>query len=198
MNDTTPTTLGKCTKCQADTGADWKTLCRSCWKNQTPEEIRTYRQAKIDRKVARLRKGADKRDEVATGKQAAFKENSKDWAYVTQPNINTTGGRAFSRQREKVLDRYDAGIRLQIEADDMREKAEYLERTGAVVKGDAERKRQAEREERDKVYSVGSTVDDWVFGQGVITRVNKKTYTIKFASGGTYARDKSYIKLEGR
>lgn len=190
-------TPGKCTKCQTDTGAEWKTLCRSCWKKQTPEEIRAYRQAKIDRKVARLRKGADKRDEVADSKQAAFKENSKDWAYVTQPNINTTGGRAFSRQREKVLDRYDAGIRLQIEADDMREQAEYLEKTGAVVKGDAERKRQAERDARDKIFTVGSVVVDWSYGRGVIAKVNKKTYTIRFDSEFTATRDKSYIKLDG-
>lgn len=42
--------------------------------------------------------------------QAEFNERRKDWSWVTQPNVNTSGGRAFSRQREKVLDRYHKGF----------------------------------------------------------------------------------------
>jgi hypothetical protein len=53
-------TSGICTKCGSDTGAEWKTLCRSCWNKRTPDEIRAYTQAKLDKKAARIRKKAER------------------------------------------------------------------------------------------------------------------------------------------
>lgn len=189
------TQQGICKKCNTVTDAEWKTLCRKCWRSQTPEEIRAYRQAKLDRKIARLRKGATSRDAQATTKQSEFIENSKDWAYVTQPNINTSKGRQFSRYRERVLNKYDAGIRLQIEADDKREYADYLEKTGAVVKGDAERKRQALREEIDALVHVGDIVHSYHYQAVEILKKNKKTFTIKIVqTGSVFTIDKSYIE----
>src|SRR5712691_5840344 len=107
MNNIQTSIIKACTKCGNDTGAIWKDLCSNCWKNRTPDEIRSQRQAKLDRKITRLRKGADSRDNQAAVKQDGWIENSKDWAYVTQPNINTSRGRSFTKQREKVLARYD-------------------------------------------------------------------------------------------
>jgi hypothetical protein len=186
-----------CSKCGNDTGASWKTLCITCWRNRSTEEVRQQRQGKIDRKVERLRKWADSRDTQALGKMSEWKENSKDWAYVTQPNINTSGGRAFTRSRERVLNRYDSGIKLSIEADKMRDQAYWLEKRGAVVKGDADRKRQAERDAMDKLVQVGSKLIYPLFAQPLCTvvKINKKTYTVKFDHGSQYALEKSFFQI---
>lgn len=183
----------ECSKCNQPTGASWKTLCPVCWKNQTPEEIRAYRQAKIDRKVNRLLKAADNRDKQATVKMAGWEEARQDWAYVTQPNINTSKGRAFTRSRERVINRFDAGVRLSIEADELRSKAEWLQKTGARVKGDAERERQEERDKADSMFSLGSRINCAMYGDGEIIKVNKKTYSVKFDRGFSINIDKSWV-----
>jgi hypothetical protein len=192
MINTHTTTLGTCTKCGSDTGAAWKTLCRSCWKKRTPEEVRAQRQAKLDKKVARMRKKAERLEKESDAKCAVLDDKWGDIAFFTQP---ATPASPFGRQRERMFKRYEKGLELHSEADQLRKEAEWKEKRGVSVRGDAERDRQLEREKRDKVFTVGSKVYDWIFGDGEIVKVNRKTYTIKFASGGTYTRDKSFIKL---
>lgn len=58
----------------------------------------------------------------------------------------------------------------------------------------AEQKRQAVREVNDQQIQVGSVVKDAIFGRGIVTKVNQKSYSIKFDSGSTYPRDKSFVK----
>lgn len=188
--------INKCTRCPNDTGVIWKALCRDCWKNQSPDEIRAYRQAKIDRKVARLRKWADSRDSKAENLTSDFRELSKDLAWVTQPNINSSRGRAFKNSRIRVLNKYDSGMRLHNEASDLRAKADYLEKVGARVKGDSDRKRQAERNLADSIFKVGDIVSSWIVGQCQIVKINKKTYTVKsLDSGSVFTQDKSFVRI---
>lgn len=49
--------------------------------------------------------------------------HSGDIAYFTQPNINSSAGRAFSRQREKAFNKYKRGIDEWSEAQEMKRKA---------------------------------------------------------------------------
>jgi hypothetical protein len=86
-----------CEKCGADTGAKWKTLCRNCWNRQTPDEIRAHRQAKLDRKISRMRARADRLDTLGDQKKAGLEAFHGDIAFFTQPNINTSGGRSFTK-----------------------------------------------------------------------------------------------------
>jgi hypothetical protein len=192
MIHTQTTTSGLCTKCGNDTGAAWKTLCRSCWQKRTPEEVRAHRQAKLEKKVTRMRGKAERLQKEADGKLSVMDQYRGDIAFLTQP---AAPGSTFGRQRAKIYARYDKGMELSAEAAKLKEKADWKEKRGVSVRGDAEAQRQREREKRDKVFTVGSQVYDWIFGDGEIVKVNRKTYTIKFASGGTYARDKSFIKL---
>lgn len=185
----------KCIQCNQETGAAWKTLCRSCWKKQTPDEIRAYRQKKLDKKVARLKAKADKLNALGDQKKAAMEAYHGDIAFFTQPNINSSSGRAFTRQRERIYSRFDAGMRLQIEADELKKKAEWLEKQGVAVKGDAERERQAKRDANDKIIFVGSRVSYPGGDEGEVIKVNKKTYTVKFDRGFTLNQDKSWAKL---
>jgi hypothetical protein len=192
MMTTQTTTSGLCTKCGNDTGAAWKTLCRLCWEKRTPDEVRAQRQAKLDKKVAQMRDKAERLEKEADSKLALMDQYRGDIAFLTQP---AAPGSTFGRQRAKVYARYDKGMEFSAEAGKLKKEADWKEKRGVSVRGDAEAQRQLEREKRDKVFTVGSKVYDWIFGDGEIIKVNRKTYTIKFASDGTYARDKSYIKL---
>jgi hypothetical protein len=164
----------KCIKCNQDTGAAWKTLCRTCWKKQTPDEIRAYRQRKLDKKIAGLKKKADKLDILGKEKTAGLEAYRGDIAFFTQPNINSSKGRSFQRYREKLYSKFYDSVQLQIEADKIKDKAEWLEKSGARVKGDAERKRQAEREEMDTVVKVGDIVHSYLYDMVEIVKINKK------------------------
>lgn len=88
----------------------------------------------------------------------------------------------------------DKELGLRAHAQELRDRAERL-KNGVRVAGDAERKRQAVSEKLDQLIFVGSRVEDFCFGEGQVVRINKKTYSIRFASGNVYARDKSFVKL---
>jgi len=73
--------------------------------------------------------------------------------------------------------------------------------TPARVKGDAERAKQIKREANDLKAVIGGVVFDGVFGDGIIEKINKKTYTIRFKSkvrDGDYitTRPKHFIKFK--
>lgn len=188
-----------CLKCGIDTGATWKTLCYSCFKSRPIEEIRAYRQAKLDRKVIRLEAKAFRLDKTGEEKTATFRSFHGDISFFTQPNINSSSGRSFTKYRERVYSKYDAGIKLQVEAEETRKKAEWLKKQGAVVKGDAEKKRQAIRDYMDTQVKVGDTVYSWIVGECTIVKVNKKTYTVKnHRTSNVFTQDKSFIKKPNR
>lgn len=188
-----------CTKCGTDTGATWKTLCRLCWKKQSPDEIRAYRQAKLERKVARLNKWADSKEKQADSLTSEFRSYHGDISFFTQPNINTSSGRAFTRRRERIYAKFDSGMRLSIEADKMREKAQWLQNTGAVVKGDAERKRQAKREAADAAVNIGDIAHHFLYDDVEILKKNKKTFTVKvIRTGSVFPVEKSHIEIPNK
>jgi len=63
----------------------------------------------------------------------------------------------------------------------------------ATIKGDAERKYQQERQEKDKTIKPGTKVKDFAYGKGIVRKVNKKSYTVEYESGYKHARDKIFI-----
>lgn len=107
-------------------------------------------------------------------------------------------GHHSQRRHERMFEKRDNFFKTQIELEEkakrFREKANNLEDFANTNKGDAERKREQERQANDAVVRVGSKVKDWVFGLGEVLKVNKKTYTIKWPSGSVFTRDKSYIQ----
>src|SRR5437588_7142057 len=155
------------------------------------DDRRQYRQNKLHKKIQRLRNKAETLEKRADKKQAAFNAHRGDIAFLTQPASPSS---SFGKQRDRIYKRYDQGLQLLAEAQALREKAKYLERRGAVVKGDAERARQEKRERLDTLISIGSKVYDFCYQEGEVIRVNKKTYTIRFTSGFTCAREKTFVK----
>lgn len=151
------------------------------------ETIRIYRQDKANRKAERVRSWGESKLRQAQELEDSIPEYAHDWAFITQPG--------HIPARERINRKKDAIFQLRKEGQAQIERAERIEKYGGRVKGDAERARQTMRVEQDKTIGKGSRVHDFCFGDGEVVRVNKKTYSIKFDSGGTYPRDKTYIRL---
>ena len=159
-------------------------FCVGCEPKET-EDIREFRQAKASRKADRYDGWAKKREDQAEKDLNSHPVQRHDIAFCTQP------GRIPLRARmNKADDRACESLR---KAESMRQKANNLRHVR--VAGDAERKRELFRMKQDEHIVKGSRVYDFAFREGTVTRVNKKTYTITFDSGGTYARDKSFVKI---
>jgi hypothetical protein len=146
-------------------------------------------------KAAQYLEWAGKAEAKSKQIYSSWSEAHKDFDW-TQPILR---GHHSQKRHEKIYERRDAMHRtineLDAKAKRFREKAENLIAFANRNKGDAEAKREEQRAKADEQITVGSTVYDWCFGSGVVERVNKKTYSIRFASGSRYARDKSFIKI---
>ena len=152
-----------------------------------PEEIRAYRQEGADRKANRLEEWAEKREKKATSQLNSCPSIRHDWAFITQP-----GHIPFIARMNKADDRAHESLNV---AQGFRERADSLRHV--QVKGDAERRHQAVRDQNDQLIEKGSRVFDVVFGSGVVVGVFKNSYRIKWnRSGNTWARDKSFVAPE--
>jgi len=151
------------------------------------DELRKYRQEKANRKAERVKGWGESKLKQAQILEDSIPEYAHDWAYITQPG-HISGRDKINRKQEKIY-------RLREEGKRQIKRAERIKKYGGRVKGDAEREREVEREKQDKIIGKGSRIHDFCFGDGEVVRVNKKTYSIKFDSGGTYPRDKTYIQL---
>lgn len=158
-------------------------FCVGC-EPKTVEEIREYRTAKATAKAERLEGWAEKREEKASAQLNSYPEIRHDWAFITQP------GRIPLRERMNRAD--DRACESLSVAHRLRSRAAGI--MNVRVAGDAERRRQAEREDLDTIISKGSRVYDFAYGKGEVVQVCKKSYRIKFASGNIYARDKTYVR----
>ena len=64
------------------------------------------------------------------------------------------------------------------------------------MKGDTERARQLHREKQDRSIHKGTMVYDVLYGRNaIVTRVNKKTYTLRTVDGLRLTHDKTWVNL---
>ena len=144
-------------------------------------------------KAILYREWATKRQE----KQKALEENHFKWTKDFDFTEPIKIGHHSERKHRKIFEKRDNEMRAIIENEKvikrMLEKAENLESFANTNKGDAERKRETQRELADSVFKKGDKIYDVCYRDGEILKVNTKTYTIKFASGFTTTRDKSYF-----
>lgn len=146
------------------------------------DDIRAFRQAKIDRKNERREGWALARERRAATHQARSDslmgrdrspDGRADWALVTQPGYIPQRAQA-NRAQERAWD-------------EQRAAAEHRARKigPAQVRGDAERAR-AERRERVRpllLARVGTTVQCHPYGEVTLLRVNTKSATVRTPSG---------------
>lgn len=76
---------------------------------------------------------ADAEEKRGEALQAPINRVHGDIAFFTQPNINTTAGRAFTRQREKMLDAFRKGFDAFNKFDYYRQRAQAAQRTAERV-----------------------------------------------------------------
>ncbi len=194
---------GECGKCQAELPIGTEIMyekrtgvfCIGCQPTEV-EEIRTYRQEKADRKADRIDEWADK----AEARGNALCNESRDMASVIpmgQPIlVGHHSEKRDRRYRERIGNKMDRSIEESKKAERHRDRAAGLRHV--VVKGDAERKRQAYRDEMDKRITKGSRVQDACFGTGTVVGVYKKSYRIEWdrlkdGTSRAFSRDKSYV-----
>lgn len=182
---------GECKKCGNPLLVDTQTMyeksmgcfCIGCEPKDT-EEIRHYRQIKADIKVDRYNEWAEKREKKAEAQLNSYPEIRSDIAFCTQP-----GHIPFRARMNRADDRAFENLN---KAKEMRDKADSL--SHVRVKGDAEKRHQAERDKNDARFNVGDKVKSWIVGVCTILKINKKTYTVKVASSNrAITQDKSFI-----
>ena len=86
-------------------------------------------QEQAENRAERYESYAENADKRAENLQAEFKECRKDWSWVTQPNINSSSGRAFTNQRNRVLAKYEKGFDEKGKAEHFRNRAEIATET---------------------------------------------------------------------
>jgi len=140
------------------------------------EESREQRIERAENKAERYESYAESRERKAESLQSEFNKMRKDWSWLTQPYVNTSGGRAFRNQKEKIMNRYDKGFESYKIANQHREKAEDLKRTAneAELKNESyliNRVKENEKNIRafdkfltlysDKLENIDQQTDDW-------------------------------------
>jgi hypothetical protein len=184
---------GQCTACGNDLNIgdsamyERKTgiFCIGC-EPVDPEDIRKYRQEKADLKAAKYEEWADKRRTEANATLNRTDRFTGDIAFNTQPGHIPLRARII-RQQDKAFE----SLRI---AQKMEKKAALLR--DVRVKGDAERKRQSQRDFVRSKIKVGMEVDTAHYGRGIVEKINQKTARIsKTGASGNFTTtvDLSFI-----
>lgn len=161
----------------------------------TGERLRAIRQDRIDRRRARLLDRAERAERRAGEAMNRISDGERSFLSLGEP---VKVGHHSERRHRKLLDRFASAMDKSCEessyARELRSSAEWM--GDAVVKGDAEKRRQARRDAADAVISVGDLVDTCHMGRAVVLAINTKTYRVRLESSGSiYAHDKSYCSL---
>ncbi|MGE0545063.1 MAG: hypothetical protein AB7R89_33315 [Dehalococcoidia bacterium] len=192
---------GQCARCGQDIpiGATIRyekrtgVFCVGCEPTDV-EDIRSFRQAKIDRKNARREEWAQARERRANAYQRrsdhlmgrdTSPDGRADWALVTQPGYIPQRAQA-NRAQERAWDEQNAAAahRARMSPD-------------AYVKGDRERARQQHRDAvRDRLRAhVGQQVTCHPYGLVTLIRVNGKSATVETPRGFRDRVDLTWIEF---
>jgi len=162
----------------------------------TIEKLRERAQEIADVKADRLLERAAKRREKAAILQEPINSKHGDIAFFTQPNIDSSSGRAFTRQRERMYEKYHKGFELENEAEELESRAESIR--CVQIKGDAERRREKEREEAFKKIKIGTKVDFFHTREiYTVVKINRKTIRIQKDSdpSRSFSVDPLFVKV---
>lgn len=144
------------------------------------EELRAARQAKIDRKKARLLDRAERAERRSGEAMATISPQERSFLRLAEP---VKVGHHSQRKHQKLIDRFNrAFIKSMEEASSavkLRKRADWM--TDAKVKGDAAAKRAKANEEARAALGVGDTVKAQYYGlTGVIVSMNPKSIRVNF------------------
>lgn len=162
---------GRCSKCSEYLEVGTKAMyerktgifCIGCEPTDT-EEIRAYRQDIANRKADKYDQWAEKRREDASRVLKHTDQFTGDIAFNTQPGHIPFRARII-KQQDKAYSNIQTAKRFEQKARNLRH---------VRVQGDAEKKRQEQREFVLSRIKVGDTVDS-PYGIGKVAKINKKT-----------------------
>jgi hypothetical protein len=89
---------------------------------------------RAEARVDRMETHAANAERRAKNLQASFNERRKDWAWVTQPNINSSSGRSFTNQRNRIIARYEKGFEEYRKSEYFRDRAATAQATADMKK----------------------------------------------------------------
>lgn len=89
---------------------------------------------RAERRADRYEGYAAKAEENAAALQKPFKEAAKDIAWLTQPIINSPGGRAFQRSRERIMKKYERGYEELNKSEYFKDRAATARETASMSK----------------------------------------------------------------
>lgn len=98
---------------------------------KTFEDAREDKKERAENKANRYEGYAESREKQGESLQSEFNRLRKDWSWLTQPYVNTSGGRAFRNQKEKTMARYERGFEAYKIASQHSEKAEQLRKSAS-------------------------------------------------------------------
>lgn len=177
---------GTCTKCgnalvvgsEVMYGKTTGIFCLGCEPTDI-EEIRTYRQNRLDRRNDRRKTWAASARQKITAIDKSLKPYN-DWAFITQPVL--VGHHSEGRHRnllKRIHNKMDKSHELWEKA----KKHEELSNQTAVVKGDAAARWEAVRLHVLSWLKVGDVVDCGYAAPVTVLKINKKTANIKTQFG---------------
>ena len=161
----------------------------------TGDALRAYRQDRQTSCADRLRTRADAADRRAGEARNRVSEHERDFLRLGEPI--KVGHHSEGRHR-KLIARFgkavDAEMTERRTAAELRNRADWI--APARIAGDAERQRQEIRDEVSKQIGKGDTVSNSMWGVGVVTKVNTKSFTVWYADRGfSQTVDKSWCHL---
>jgi preprotein translocase subunit YajC len=161
----------------------------------TGERLRAIRQDKQGRRRQRLIARAEAAERRAEKHRNRVSPHERDFLSLMEPiKIGHHSEGRHRRLVEKAQKAFFAEGAELANADNLRRRADGL--LMARVAGDAEAERQAARDAASATISLGDTVSSVLYGTGVVTRVNKKTFGITFDRRGVVMTiDKSHVTL---
>lgn len=107
-------------------GTDGETL--------TFEEQQERKAERAEARAERMDARADKANEHGEAMQKPINGKRGDIAFFTQPNINSAGGRAFTRQREKMFNAWERGFEYFKKSEYYKDAAETARETAKSAK----------------------------------------------------------------
>lgn len=161
----------------------------------TGERLRAIRQEKQDRRRDRLIKRAEAAERRAKEHRNRVSPHEREFLSLMEPI--KVGHHSEGRHRrlvEKAQKAFFAEGAELASADNLRRRADGI--ATARIAGDAEAARQAARVAASAAIAIGDTVSSALYGAGVVTRVNKKSFGITFEGRGVVITiDKSHVTL---
>lgn len=124
------------------------------------EEQQERKAARAERRADRYEYKSDKAHKEGERLQAPIERMHGDIAFFTQPNINTSAGRAFTRQRNRMWDAWERGFEEFKKSEYYKEAAETARKTAQkpTDKGFCERRiKEAEKD----IRAQKKNIDTW-------------------------------------